>query len=327
MCTAIRFRSGSVYFGRTLDLESPYETSIVALPRRFPLPFRHLAALREHYAILGTALVQEGYPLLFDAMNEEGVFMAGLRFEGSCLYRHAVSARENVASFELIAHVLSRCCDVEHARTLLRRTHITDAAFSPSLPPQPLHWLVADAARAIVVEQTAQGLQIYDDPADVLTNAPPFPQQLCRLADVQHLTPNPPQNHLLPDAALPAYSRGLGAMGLPGDSSSVSRFIRAAFLTAHSRAEAYEDAAVAQVFHILQSVAQLRGCVRLADGSYEKTDYSVCYSAREQTYSYTTYENSAITTLSLRDLPPEGERMVALPMEHTPHIRRLSLAP
>lgn len=70
-----------------------------------------------------------------------------------------------------------------------------------------------------------------------------------------------------------------GALGLPGDLSSPSRFVRAAFVRANARAEQTEDASVSQFFHILTSVEQQRGCCELDDGQYEITLYSSCCNA------------------------------------------------
>ena len=314
MCTAVSFHPGAHYFGRTLDLEHAYDESITVTPRRFPLPFRHLPTLLTHHAFIGTAFVQEGYPLYYDAMNEQGLCMAGLRFPIHCAYGAVAAGRENLASFELIPYILGRCRDIPEAKALLQTLHITDTAFSAALPPSPLHWLIADAHSAITAEQTAEGLHVYDDPVGVLTNEPPFPMQMLRLSEFMQLSPNAPENRLAPAAALQPYSRGMGAMGLPGDSSSPSRFVRAVFCKSHSFCSEEEADCVSQFFHILQSVAQLRGCVALEDGKLERTIYSSCCSAEQGIYYYTTYENSAVTAVDMKAENLDGEVLISYPM-------------
>ena len=314
MCTAVSFCPKAHYFGRTLDLEHSYDESITITPRRFSLPFRHLAALRTHHAIIGTSYVQAGYPLYYDAMNEKGLCMAGLRFPLHCVYGGAVAGRENVASFELIPYVLGRCKDISEVKTLLQTLHITDTAFSDTLPPSPLHWLIADGDSTLTVEQTADGLQVYDNPVGVLTNEPPFPMQMLRLSEFSQLSPHPPANHLAPAVKLPPYSRGMGAMGLPGDSSSPSRFVRAVFHKTHSLCADREEEGVAQFFHILQSAAQLRGCVVVEDGKLERTVYSSCCSPKSGRYYYTTYENSAVTAVDMNPEDLDGEQLISCPM-------------
>lgn len=320
MCTAISFHPGNHYFGRTLDLEHSYNESITITPRRFPLPFHHLATLCTHHAIIGTAYVQNNYPLYYDAMNEVGLCMAGLRFPLHCTYSGVAAGKENVASFELIPCVLGRCRTVFEAKSLLKTLHITDTPFSDILPSTPLHWIIADGSNAITVEQTAEGLCVYDNPAGVLTNEPPFPMQLLRLSEFMQLSANPPENHLAPHVEISPYSRGMGAMGLPGDSSSASRFVRAAFHKAHSLCSDTEEECVAQFFHILQSVAQLRGCVVVEDGKLERTVYSSCYSAKNTIYYYTTYENSAVTAVDMRLENLDSEKTISYPMLRKPRI-------
>lgn len=320
MCTAVSFCPGTHYFGRTLDLEHSYDERITITPHRFPLPFHHLATLCTHHAIIGTAYVQNDYPLYYDAMNEWGLCMAGLRFPIHCVYSGVMAGKENLASFELIPYVVGRCATVRDAKALLETVHIADSSFSDTLPPSPLHWIVADAHSAITVEQTAEGLQVYDNPVGILTNEPPFPMQLLRLTEFLHLSPHPPENHLAPAVDLHSYSRGMGAMGLPGDSSSASRFVRAVFHKTHSLCAAEEDACVSQFFHILHSVAQLQGCVALEDGKLERTVYSSCCSAAKGIYYYTTYENSAVTAVDMNAENLEGEELISYPMLRKPHI-------
>ncbi|MBR2929236.1 MAG: choloylglycine hydrolase [Oscillospiraceae bacterium] len=322
MCTAVSYHPHAHYFGRTLDLEHHYHECITITPRRFPLPFRHLATLCTHHAIIGTAYVQNGYPLYYDGMNEKGLCMAGLRFPVHCAYGAVTAGKENVASFELIPCVLGRCSDISEARAMLENLQITDTAFSKALPPSPLHWIIADTDSSITVEQTAEGLRIYDNPVGVLTNEPPFPMQLLRLAEFMQLSPTPPENRLAPTVELPPYSRGMGAMGLPGDSSSPSRFVRAVFCKTHSLSSNDEADSVAQFFHILQSVAQLRGCVSLGNGSYERTVYSSCCSAGHGIYYYTTYENSAVTAVDLHAENLDGEALISYPMLRMMQISR-----
>lgn len=320
MCTAVSWRRGTHLFGRNLDLEFSYDESITVTPRRFPLPFRHLPTLETHLAFLGVAFVQQGYPLYYDGVNEAGLCMAGLRFAIHASYAPPQAGRQNVASFELIPYILARCHDLTEVRSALQELSITDAAFSTDLPPSPLHWLIADRSDSLTVEQTAEGLQVYDNPVGVLTNEPPFPEQMRRLADHMQVSPHPPENRLAPGADLMPYSRGMGAMGLPGDSSSSSRFVRAVFGCAHSSAEGTAEDRVSRFLQILQNTAQIRGCVITEDGKEERTVYSSCCDAERGIYYYTTEENSAVTAVDLRQEDLEGNALVSYPMLRAPRI-------
>ena len=234
MCTAVSLLSGDFYFGRNLDYEFSYGDEVTVTPRGYTFPMRGHAPLRTRYAIIGMAYVQGDYPLYYDAINEKGLGVAGLNFVGNAVYFPAQAERDNVTQFELIPWLLGQCATLCEARELLGRINLLNEPFSPELPLAQLHWLIADQTGSITVESTADGLHVYDNPVGVLTNNPPFPMQLFQLNNYMALSPESPKNTFAPDAPLTTYSRGMGAMGLPGDLSSQSRFVRVAFARAHS---------------------------------------------------------------------------------------------
>ena len=251
MCTAVSYKTKDFYFGRTLDYESTFPTHITVTPRRFPLKFRHGGTMSVHHALIGMAYVADGYPLYYDGMNEKGLCMAGLNFVGNAVYRSPTSEGDNVCQFEFIPWILGQCATVAEARGLLSRIRLTDTPFREDLPVSDLHWMVADRQESVTVESVATGVMVYDNPVGVLTNNPPFPQQLFRLNDFMHLSPGAPQNRFSNKLDLRPYSRGMGAMGLPGDLSSQSRFVRAAFVKMNALPGKTEAENVGQFFHIL----------------------------------------------------------------------------
>ena len=292
MCTAISFHGDGHYFGRTLDHTCSYGEEVVLTPRNFPLPFRQIRGVDRHHAILGMAHVAGGYPLYYDAMNEHGLCMAGLNFEGFAHY--GGTARDQVAAFELIPWVLGQCGNLTEARVLLQNLTITDEAFSPALPTARLHWLLADRTGALTIEAMADGLKIWENPVGVLTNAPPFDEQMRHLAGFMHLSPRQPHNHIYPECDLTLYSLGMGAMGLPGDLSSTSRFVRAVFTKGHA-----ERGGVEQFFHLLDTVRQTRGCCYTEEGALEFTRYSSCCDTQKRRYCYVTDSNRRITAIAM----------------------------
>lgn len=322
MCTAATYKTKCFYFGRNLDYERGFGEQVVITPRLFPLPMRHLPDLTRHYAMIGMASVQDGYPLYYDAVNEKGLCMAGLNFVRSAVYGPCAPGKANVAQFELIPWLLGRCATAAEARDLLAESRITDDAFLPGLPPARLHWLLADREQCFAVEQTAEGLRVYEDPAGVLTNEPPFPMQLFRLNDYAQLSPQPPENRFSPTLPLETYSRGMGAMGLPGDLSSQSRFVRAAFACLNAQSGEDELSSVSQFFHILGAVEQQRGLCRLPDGQYEITLYSGCMNADRGVYYYRTYDNSQLTAVDMHREKLDGAELVAYPLREKMEIFR-----
>ena len=317
MCTAISYTHGRHYFGRNLDLELDYGEAVVTMPRNVPLHFRRAGDLPRHHAMIGMAALAQGYPLYFDAVNEHGLAMAGLNFPRSARYFPPAPGRDNLAPFELIPWVLGKCATLAQAADLLKSCNLAAIPFSRELPLTPLHWLLADQTGSLAVESTCRGLELHPDPVGVLTNEPPFPGQMHRLQHHLQLSPMPPENKFAPDLALEPDSRGMGALGLPGDWSSGSRFVRAAFLTQHSP-EAGEG--VAQFFHLLAAVAMPRGAVQLENGAWEITRYSSCCDTAAGIYYYTTYENPAPTAVLLSDADLESSSLRVVPLVTEPRI-------
>lgn len=321
MCTAITYKTRDFYFGRTLDYDISFSEEVTLMPRSFPLHFRHRETLDTHYAILGMAHVVQDYPLYFDAMNEKGLCMAGLNFVGYASYGKPESGKDNIAQFELLPWILAKCATVQEARKLLETVNITDTAFSADLEPAQLHWIIADQTEAITVECVREEIRIYDNPVGVLTNNPPFDEQLFQLNNYLHLTTKTPENTFSDKIQLSAYSRGMGALGLPGDLSSQSRFVRAAFGKLNSVSGTSESESVSQFFHILNSVEQIRGCCEVGEGQYEMTLYTSCCNTDKGIYYYTTYSNHQITAVHMHRENLNGDFLIRYPLIQGEQLR------
>ena len=275
MCTAITLQTKDHYFGRNLDLEFSYQEAVTITPRNYCFFFRQASAPEAQLAMIGMATVAKEYPLYYDATNEKGLSMAGLNFPGNAVYGNIRPEMDNIAPFELIPWVLRQCSDLQQAKTLLMRCNLINEPFNKDFPLTPLHWFLADESGTITIEPTADGLQIYENPIGVLTNNPPFDYHMEHLKNYLNLTSSEPNNRFAPSIDLTPYSRGMGAIGLPGDLSSSSRFVRAAFTKLNSRCHDSESASISQFFHILGSVVQQDGCVKVGN-AYEKTVYTSC---------------------------------------------------
>ena len=225
--------------------------------------------------------------------------MAGLNFVGNAVYQEVEEGRENVAQFEFIPWILSKCASVKETREALNKMNLVGTPFSEQLPSAQLHWIIADENEAITVECMKDGMHIYDNPAGVLTNNPPFEQQMFQLNNYVGLSPKQPENRFSDKLNFNAYSRGMGALGLPGDLSSASRFAKVAFTKMNSISGTSEKESVSQFFHILGSVDQQRGCCEVADGKFEITLYTSCCNTNKGIYYYTTYENHQISAVDM----------------------------
>lgn len=301
MCTALACNFKGFYFGRTLDLDCSYGEKVVISPRNFPFSFKEEGVISSHYAIIGMGTVIDGFPLYYDAANEKGLCMAGLRFSNNAYYFDVLQNTINIAPFEFIPYILSTCKSVDDAKSVISNLNIADIPFSDKLPNTPLHWIISDKYSSITVESVKSRLIVYDNKVGVLTNNPPFPLQMHRLNNFSNLSAREKGVSKLGELELEQYSLGLGGLGLPGDFSSESRFVRASFLKENSFSPNDEKESVWQFFHIMQSLKIPKGCVVLESGKYHYTLYTSCIDTTRLAYYYTTYENLSLQKVCLKD--------------------------
>ncbi len=320
MCTAITYYTKDHYFGRNLDLEYSYKETVTITPRSFPFKFRKAKTINNHYALIGMAYVNNNYPLYYDAINEKGLGMAGLNFPDNAEYKEIVTNKDNIAPFEFIPWILSQAANLKEAKQLLENINIANINYSAELKASPLHWIISDKDNSITVETTKEGLKIYDNPVGVLTNNPTFDIQLFNLNNYQNLSIEAPQNNFSKNLDLKTYSRGMGALGLPGDLSSASRFVKATFTKMNSISGSSESESISQFFHILGSVEQQRGCVHMGNNLYEITIYSSCCNMDKGIYYYKTYENSQITGIDMNKENLNSEELISYELTKNQNI-------
>lgn len=314
MCTAITYKTKDFYFGRTLDYEISYGDEVTITPRNYEFNFRHKQNIKNHYAIIGMAYVTENYPLYYEAVNEKGLGIAGLNFVGNAKYNKKIKGKDNITQFEFIPWILSQSTTVKEAKKLIEKINFLDEPFSTNLPLAQLHWIISDSIESITVEAVKDGIKIYENPVGVLTNNPTFDKQMFELNNYMNLSTKSPKNTFAKSLNLEKYSRGMGAIGLPGDLSSQSRFIRAAFVKMNSVSKEEEKESVSQFFHILNSVEQQRGCCELDDGIFEITIYTSCCNASKGIYYYTTYDNHQITAIDMHKENLNSENLIRYPL-------------
>ena len=315
MCTAISCNGYHHYFGRNLDLEYGYAEQITVTPRQFAFHFRHLPSIQKHCAMIGMATVAEGFPLYYEATNEYGLSMAGLNFPKLAHYGKFRPGKQNLAVFELIPWLLCQAKSVPDVQDLLTDLHLVDTPFSDAFQPTALHWMVADRNDCIVLEPTEDGLKCYKNPIGVMTNAPEFPYHMTHLKDFQHLSPLPPVNTFFDGADLTPYSGAMGAIGLPGDWSSASRFVRASFVKLNSPTLPDEDKNIIQFFRILQSVAMPMGSIQVEPGLHDITRYSCCCNTQTGRYYYTTYFSTQISCVDMHSEDLDASALVSYPLQ------------
>ncbi len=297
MCTCLAMQGKGLLFGRNMDIEYSFGERVVLRPRGFRQEYKRAERCEKAYAMVGMAALESGVPLYAEACNEKGLCMASLNFPGNAYYFPSGKNGEiELAPYELIPFILERCETVLQAEMLLKKVCVVAVPFREGLPLAPLHWMIADERDCLVAEPMRSGLQIYKNPVRVLTNNPPFPYHRERLNDFLNLKADYPENTMAKELQLAPNSQGMGGIGLPGDASSSSRFVRAAFLLHNSDVT---DDSVSQVFHILSGVEMVRGSVRTREGRWDTTTYSCCMDASNGIYYYKVYTNHRIHAVDM----------------------------
>ncbi|MCI8668819.1 MAG: choloylglycine hydrolase family protein [Lachnospiraceae bacterium] len=314
MCTALTYKTRNHYFGRNLDIESCNNEKVIIVPRNFRLSFRQEKDLYNHYAMIGIGIIRDGYPLYYDGTNEKGLSMAGLNFPDNAEYKPIEEGRSNITPYEFIPWILGQCATISEVREKLKHMNLVNINFSEELLLSPLHWMISDREESITVEVVKNGLHVYDNPVGILTNNPVFDVQMFNLNNYMHITTSAPENSFSDMLNLKPYSCGMGALGLPGDYSSASRFVKASFIKMNSVSGDSESESISQFFHILGAVAFPKGCVCLGEGKYEMTVYSSCCNVDKGIYYYVTYENSRITGVDMYKEDLSGNQLVIYPM-------------
>ncbi len=300
MCTAFTLTNKTMYFGRNMDIDMSFGEKVVIMPQNYPLTTKCAGTLTEHYALIGMANVTDNYPLYAEAVNEKGLCMAGLNFVGNAVYCSPQDAKGvAVTPYELIPFVLGKCANIEQVKHLMSNVDIVAIPFNERLPLATLHWIVSDNSGSLTIERTADGLKIYDNVFGVLTNNPPFPFHCDNIKQYLTLSAKNTANKLSEAYNIHPFALGMGAVGLPGDSSSVSRFVRTVWGKTYSKCGQSAQECVAQVMHILDSVAMVQGNVVTDNGKLSITTYSCCIDCAQLAYYYKTYNNNRLTKVTL----------------------------
>lgn len=301
MCTCITFKTKDHYFGRNMDIECHFNENIVITPREYLFSLKNGTSFHTKYAMIGMANVISDYPLYAEATNEMGLSIAGLYFPNNAVYFNEKKEKLNITPYELIPYLLGQYQSVEEIKEMIHCINISNIPFSQSIPLSDLHFMISDEKESIVLEQTTEGFKIYDNKIGVLTNNPTFDYHQTNLCNYMNLTANAVENHFSKQLELESYAQGMGAIGLPGDTSSASRFVRVAFHKWNSVCDEDENSSITQFFHILDTVQMTKGSTITKSGNYDVTIYSCCINTNTQTYYYKTYTNNQIHAIKMNE--------------------------
>lgn len=315
MCTSVRFTDASkqnMYWGRNLDWSVSYGQKVIVIPAAYKYSYKYAGERSTKNNIIGMAVVADDMPLFLDCANDKGLAVGGLNFPGKGFAKYEdniIEGKINIPAYELPLWIASEFETVDEVEAAITGKNgeseglaIINIAPTPQFSVSLLHWIVADKTRCIVIEYKEDGLHVFHDDIDVLTNQPDFDWHLENLRNYIALTSDVPAETTWSEHNLQAFGSGFGINALPGGFSSPSRFVRVAYLNSHYPAKDTEEENVSRLFHTLTGVAMIEGGAKMTDGEYEKTVYTGGYSQLTKTYYWNDYDNPTIRSVTMDEV-------------------------
>lgn len=260
-CTGISMFSanGSYFQARTIEWAGSNLNSVyVVVPRNFSQTSftpqgKNGMTFKSKYGYVGLAVQEKEF--VAEGLNEAGL-SAGLfyfpYFGSYQLYDEKYNAT-TIADLQLVSWILSQFATVDEVRTNINKVRVVSLMGGDGTS-DAIHWRVGDSSGKQIVIEIEKGVaHVYDNPIGVITNAPGFQWHLTNLSNYINLTPvNPPAKEMYKFKVNP-IGHGNGFLGLPGDFTPPSRFVRAAFFKSTAPILATPRETMLQCFHILNN--------------------------------------------------------------------------
>ncbi|QKH04662.1 choloylglycine hydrolase family protein (plasmid) [Bacillus cereus] len=303
MCTSLTLqtKSGQHLFARTMDFALDFNQEVIIVPRRYQWNNITGETIKAKQAVVGMGINHQGRIILADGVNESGMTCATLYFPGFATYSNSIDAtKTNLAPFDFVAWSLTQFNSVEELKKSLDSISFLDVPLSVLEVTPPLHWILGDKwGECIVLEPTIEGLKMYDNPLGVMTNSPEFNWHLQNLRQYISLKSQPYEPTQWGDVPLSAFGQGSGSMGLPGDFTPPSRFVRAAYSKQNIQGIDNEEEGVSAIFHILSNCELPKGGVITEEGTLDNTIYTSAMCMESGIYYYHTYDCRQIIAIHL----------------------------
>ncbi len=323
MCTAIWFNKQHMMFGRNMDISYSFGEEIVIMPRSYSIQLKCLSTIESHYGIIGMACVVDGVPLFSDGMNEHGLCIAALNFQGYAYYIEELHENKvALAPYDIIPYLLGTFKNVNDVKDMVEFLEVVRIPYGGNFPLPYLHWMISDQNECVVLESVKDGIHLYNNSVGVMTNNPEFPFHMSNLNQYLNLSTQSLQSDFGKNLNLQPLGHGMGGFGLPGDTSTVSRFIRGVFVKESALSHDDIEYEIAQCFRILGQVSVVQGAVLLENNMYDYTTYTSCMVPKLSAYFYTTYYNQQITQIIMNHEQLEAENLFRFSLEQNPVVKR-----
>lgn len=318
-CTGIQLQTedGTFVSGRTLEFGISFDISIIVVPRNYEFAGQtSLGAGKKwkaKYASVGVMLADN--EVILDGINEKGLSVGSFYFPGFAGY--SVTKPENQAismsSSDITQWIVSQFATVDEVRAAIENGEVAiSPVLTPGFPPQvqPFHFIVYDkGGKSLVIEPLDGKLVLHDNPLGTMANSPTFDWHMTNLRNYVALNPNNVPPVSIFGETFKQLGQGSGMLGLPGDFTPPSRFVRAAVFSATAIPEKNAEKGIQQVFHILNNFDIPVGVAREVHDGVIHSDYTMLTVARDSKnnrFYYNTYDDQTIRMVDLSKFDPDA---------------------
>jgi choloylglycine hydrolase len=309
-CTGIQLKAkdGSLVHGRTLEFGIQVDTSIIVIPRGYAFegttPHGKGLKYQAKYAAVGAMAFDN--PAIMDGINEKGLSVGTFYFPGFASYPEMTSENQSkaVSPVEFSNWLVTNFATVDEVKSGLANIVIAPTiSKSWGTMPPPFHYIVYDKqGQCLVIEPLNGKLVTYDNKLGTFTNSPQFDWHMTNVRNYINLTPENPKPLKINGLEFSSFGQGGGMVGLPGDFTPPSRFVRAAIFSITATPSSDASSAIFQTFHILNQFDIPVGLVRETAGDVHYTDYTMITCARDPQslkYYFRTYDDQNIRYVDL----------------------------
>ncbi len=336
-CTGITLtaKDGTVVHARTLEFAVDLGSNVLVVPRGYKRQGttpdgKNGKKWTSKYASIGAN--GSGVPWIFDGLNEKGLSMG--------LFYHPTTAeympykksdtKNTLAVWELGSYILENFATTEEVKENIQNIVVPEVVFKEWGFVPPVHFIVTDAkGKSIVIEYLKGKLNVFDNPLGVLTNSPSFDWHMTNLRNYPNLGVVQPKTRKVGGVELKPFGMGAGMVGLPGDFTPPSRFVRAVAFSTSIIPTVDGRESVIQAFHILNNFDIPKGSAREPHKDKHGNiiaDFTTWTSASDlkaKKFYFRTYNNSQIRMVDLNKMNLNTEKIVTIPMASEEVIKEL----
>ncbi|MDR1639323.1 MAG: linear amide C-N hydrolase [Clostridiales bacterium] len=327
-CTAVGLKTedGKSILARTMDFSGNYEATLIVVPRLFPQPLTQETVEKLPYSYVGMGVVAFNSPNMLDGLNEHGLAGVNNYYNGLAVYnKKAEPGKTPVTGYMALSYALSTCKSLDEVEDAFKNKITLVESSSPVLKVDPpLHFMFTDkSGEAVVIEPDQDGVKIYRNSVGVLTNPPAYSWHETNLRHFLGISRYTPQAGEIGDKMIEPL--GGGGLGLPGDFSSVSRFIRMAYMRKLAFPAKSEDDGVTLAMHLLDSVNVIKGTVaKSPDSPLHYTFYKSAMCAESGRYFFSHYNDRRLSVATLGRFDLDAEKLVTIPWSKGQDVRDLN---